>query len=63
MAENELTIEDGLFAIAASLDRVAHAIHRLGNADAMTPFGGMEALGMAITEAADRIASALTDEI
>ncbi|HXF87124.1 MAG TPA: hypothetical protein VNK48_02070 [Xanthobacteraceae bacterium] len=33
------TIVAGLLAIAQALDNVAHAIHRLGNADACTPMG------------------------
>lgn len=45
-------VANGLFAIA-------RALHRLGNADASTPMGGLEALGAAQKEGAERIASAL----
>jgi hypothetical protein len=38
-------VVDALFAISRSLDRVARALRDLGNADAATPMGGMEALG------------------
>ena len=33
---------------------IADAIYRLGNADASTPMGGLEALGAAILEASER---------
>jgi hypothetical protein len=36
---------DGLFAIARAIDGLTHAVHRLGNADAATPMGAMEAFG------------------
>ena len=52
------TIADGLFAVAKSLDGVAKAIIRLGNADAATPMGGMEALGDIIAKS---IATGLND--
>lgn len=53
-------------AIAGVLHSIAHAIHRLGNADAATPMGGLEGLGAAIIEAAEKQAAALdgvTEEI
>lgn len=53
-----VNVVDGLFAIADALDRCAGAIHKLGNADAMTPMGGLEALGVALSESLDRIAYA-----
>ena len=46
--------QDGLRAIA-------HALHRLGNADASTPMGGLEALGKVIKESNERIAEAIGD--
>ena len=47
--------------IAESLDNVARTIRLLGNADASTPFGGLEGLGMAIIEAAEKISMAVGD--
>lgn len=44
-----------------SLDRVADALYRLGNADAATPMGGLEAHGKAILDASEKIAAALHD--
>ena len=50
--DNQDPIERGLYAVAAalekisgSIDELSHAVHRLGNADAATPMGGLEALG------------------
>lgn len=45
--------------VADALRAVARAIDRLGNADALTPMGGLEAHGKAMLEAADRIAGAI----
>ena len=42
-----------------ALQGVARALDRLGNADAATSMGGLEALGVAITTAAGEIADAL----
>lgn len=50
---------DGMFAIADGLNNIAQAIHRLGNADASTPYGGLEALGMQIEKAATIVAGAM----
>ena len=55
------TIADALARIADALERVARAIDRLGNADATTPFGGLEALGMSTVEAANIIATAIEE--
>lgn len=56
---------DGLFAIAYALLQVSEAgafaareLRRLGNAEATTPFGALEALGMQIEKAAQIIADA-----
>ena len=51
--------DDGQYAIAYALLRVARAIDRLGNADAATPMGGMEALGKVVGDQLEAIASAL----
>ena len=45
--------------LADGVHRVADALNRLGNADALTPMGGLEAHGAAILEAASAIAAAL----
>jgi hypothetical protein len=45
--------------ITDAVNRLARAITNLGNADAATPMGGMEALGKAMTDSADRIAAAI----
>lgn len=50
--ENE--IKEGLLAIS-------RAIHMLGNADASTPMGGLEALGAVILESNEAIAGAIED--
>jgi hypothetical protein len=59
---------DGAFAIAFALmrlakqqERTANALNRLGLADAATPMGAIEALGVMIKEGADRIASAIEE--
>lgn len=62
--ENDRNLEpanvvDGLFAIARSLDRVASALRALGNGDAATSMGAIEAFGAHIGEKLD----ALTVEI
>jgi hypothetical protein len=56
------TTVDGLFAVASALDGVAKAIQRLGNADAATPMGGLEALGAAVKAAGEEIASAISSQ-
>lgn len=48
--------------IANSLELIAEAIRRLGNADAATPMGGLEALGKAILEGMEGIANAIRAE-
>jgi hypothetical protein len=56
-----LTVVDGLFAIAQALDSVAHAIHRLGNADACTPMGAIEAHSKHIGEKMDGLIDAIRE--
>ena len=46
-------------AVAEALAMVARAIHALGNADAATPMGGLEALGAVIKEGDERIVDAI----
>ena len=59
-------IKLGLLRVADSIDNVAQAIHRLGNSDAATPLGAMEAFSLvlthAITESAETIAEAIRAE-
>lgn len=45
--------------VAQALDNIGHALYRLGNADAATPMGGLEGLGAANIEAAEKIAMAI----
>ena len=40
---------------------VARSINNLGNADAATSMGGLEALGKVMSESLDRVADALRD--
>ncbi len=60
-AENEDTAA-ALFAVAWAIGELTHAVHRLGNADAATPMGGLEALGKVVENAAETIAMALEKE-
>lgn len=52
--EDENELSDALRAIARS-------INNLGNADAATPMGGMEALGAVLSESLNGVAAALHD--
>ena len=51
---DEEAIADGLFAIAK-------ALRDLGNADASTPMGGLEALGAVIREGLQNMATAIEE--
>lgn len=61
LMSNSGNVADGLFAIAHSLDGVARAIRDLGNADAATPMGAIEALGLAMKNGLDSIAIAIEE--
>ena len=50
----ETELQEGLYAIARS-------IKLLGNADAATPMGGLEALGKVILESNEAIACAISE--
>lgn len=52
-------VEDVADAIVYLADRIAHAIRMLGNADAATPLGAIEAHGAAIIKASENIGDAL----
>jgi len=47
--------------LCRSIYSIAQALNRLGNADAATPMGGLEALGAVILEGSKRVAEALFD--
>lgn len=46
-------------AVYYGFEALARSINRLGNADASTPMGGLEALGKCVLDSADRLASSL----
>lgn len=48
-----------LFHVALALQDIAYALRALGNADAATPMGAMEAHGKCVLDAADKIAAAI----
>lgn len=58
--DEPVNIVDGLFAIAHSNHEIAGALQRLGNADAATPMGAIEALGKIHAEGMEEIASAIS---
>jgi hypothetical protein len=53
------TVVGGMFAIADAIQYLARALDRLGNADAATQMGAIEALGKHLGEALDGIACAI----
>ena len=57
IADAIFRLGDVLEGSSEGLHRIADQIRRLGTNDAMTSMGGLEALGAAIIEAADRIAA------
>ena len=52
---------DNAEAIQQGAERIAHALNRLGNADAATPMGGLEAHGKAILDSSERLAGAIEE--
>lgn len=54
-------MEDDENEVADALRAIARSINYLGNADAMTPMGGLEALGKVMSESLDGVAAALRD--
>lgn len=50
---------DGQFAIACALMTIARSIDRLGNADAATPMGAIEAFGLHIGEKLDALTNVI----
>ena len=51
--------ESGEETVASAIGGLARAIDRLGNANAATPMGGLEVLGLTIREGMDDIAASL----
>jgi hypothetical protein len=58
---NERAEEDGTYAIAAALVRVASALRDLGNGNAATPMGAIEAYGKRIGEKLDHLNSVIAE--
>lgn len=54
-------VVDALFAISRSLDRVASALRSLGNGDAATPMGAIEAFGDLIGKKMDALTDAIAE--
>lgn len=52
---------DSLAAVALAIDRLATQVKYLGNADACTPMGGLEALGAVLKDGMSEIASAISE--
>jgi hypothetical protein len=52
---------DGKFAIACALIAIARSIDRLGNGNASTQMGAIEALGAHLGEKIELLASAISD--
>ena len=53
-SDEEVSIADAILFLGRAVDR-------LGNADAATPMGGLEALGKVVGEGCHEVAAALTD--
>jgi hypothetical protein len=58
---DEKADSDGLYAIALAILALQRSIDRLGNADAATPMGALEAYGAHMGEKIDVLASAVQD--
>ena len=52
-------ITDAVLKVGSALEHIAREISALGNADAATPMGGLEALGAAIREGLVDLTSAI----
>lgn len=57
--EGQSEIAYALVRIANELSSVAYALRALGNADAATPMGALEAFGLVMKEGMERIADGL----
>jgi hypothetical protein len=58
-ADGDYAIAYALLLLGKATSGVQAALYRLGNADAATPMGGLEALGAQIEKAAEIIADAM----
>ncbi len=61
MTYDEMTERELLAVVAEGLDGIARALRLLGNADAATPMGALEALGKVHEEASVRLAGAVEE--
>ena len=59
--ENADGVEAALFGIAIAIHDLAYQVKYLGNGNANTQMGAIEALGVALKDASERIASAITE--
>lgn len=57
--ENYADNGDGQYAIALAILQLAYQVKSLGNGDAATPMGAIEALGKSIKESAEIIAASI----
>jgi hypothetical protein len=57
-----VNVADALFEVADALKEIAHALDRLGNGDAMTSMGAMEAHGKTVSDAIHALAQASSDK-
>lgn len=54
-------IAEAINRLGTAVEGLAHAVHRLGNADAQTSMGGLEALGLEMGKGLTRVAEAIQD--
>ena len=50
-----------LLVLAEAVDNVAVSLNKLGNNDACTPMGGLEALGLVLKEGMSEMATAMSE--
>jgi len=55
-----LELANATHAISESLEKVAHRLHQLGNFDAHTPMGAIEALGDVFERGLEALAGAIS---
>lgn len=56
-----INVPGSIMLLAEAINNVARSIHRLGNADANTPLGGLEGLGKQIGQSLDGLATAVSE--
>lgn len=61
MANRPQNIVAAAYAIADSIEHVAEALHKLGVANAATPMGALEHVGLELKNGSDAISSAIGD--